>query len=309
VRRQDRGVALVLVLGAVVLLTLLAVELASTASVSWLRMTRTARDAAFRRLVDSASEVARGLIAEPEPVFVTHWGQKWNCEILFSLRPGEGASVRLEDESGKLNIAQAISHPAQSVAIAEAVVRLFSYLARHEGRGESFWRAVARRVLDRISYRDPLLTLDGLRETGLDSELLFGPNGVSRYLTCFGDGRINLNTAPRPVLASLDSDLDDEMIERIAHYRGKGEGESGSYKVFQTPEDLILVEGIVNRSVGADGQARTKRSLLEKVQGLVTVRSDCWGARIAATTEGRSRLAWAFFLPDGTRLTLEELLP
>src|SRR5450631_3046654 len=109
--RQNRGAALLLVLAAVALLAALAVEIASRASADTLRATRSARDGAFRRLFDSGAEIARGLLVEPEPSIVTHWGQSWNCELHFSHATGQDAVTRIEDESGKLNIARAIVHP------------------------------------------------------------------------------------------------------------------------------------------------------------------------------------------------------
>jgi len=305
VRRRERGAALLLVLAAVALLAALAVELASRASADSLRVTRSIRDGAFRRLFDSGAEIARGLIVEPEPSKIAHWGQPWNREFPFSLNPSETGTVRLSDENGKLNIARAISHPDEAPGIRDAVGRLFQYLARQDGRNARLWKDLE----DKVLRREPLVTLDGLRETSLEVSQVFGSDGLSRVLTCFGDGKINLNTAPRAVLASLDPEFDDAMVERIAGYRGKREGEPGSYKPFQEPQDLMLVEGIVNRSVGEDGRLRVTRSLYEKVQGLVTVGSSCFSARIEANVDGRRRQAWAFFRPDGARLGFEEVLP
>jgi len=309
VKRRDRGAALLLVLAAVALLAALAVELASRASADSLRAVRSSRDGAFRRISDSGAEIARGLIVEPDPSKIVHWGQPWNREIPFSLNAEERATVRLADESGKLNIARALSHPDEAPAIRGAVGRLFRYLARRDSRNSLYWKDLEDKVLRRLASKEPLLTLDGLRETSLEVSQVFGSDGLSRVLTCFGDGKINLNTAPRAVLASLDPEFDDAMVERIAGYRGKREGEPGSYKPFEEPQDLMLVEGIVNRSVGADGQLRVERNLYEKVQGLVTVASSCFSARILATVDGRRREAWAFFKPTGVRIGFEELAP
>jgi type II secretory pathway component PulK len=306
VSRSDRGAALILVLAAVSLLTILAVELASRASADSLRATRSARDAAFRQLFDSGAEAARGLLVEPDFMPVVHWGQSWNRDLKFSLGSGQDAVARLADESGKLNIARVISHREEAPASREAVRRLFGYLARRDSRK---WRSVEDKVLRRLDRGEPLQTLDGLRETDLDRSAIFGPDGLSRYLTCFGDGRINLNTAPKAVLASLDSEFDDAMVDRIAAYRGKREGEHGTYKAFEAPEDLMLVEGIVNRTVGADGELRISRNLYEKVKGRVSVGSDCFSARIDATVHGHARQAWAFFKPNGSRLAFEDVLP
>lgn len=308
-RRRERGAALLLVLAAVALLAALAVELASRASADSLRAGRSSRDGAFRRLFDSGAELGRGLIVEPEASKIVHWGQSWNRDLPFTLSPGESGVVRLSDESGKLNIARAISHPEEAPAIREAARRLFGYLARQDSRNARFWKEAEDKVLRRLASREPLLTLDGLRESSLELSQVFGSEGLSRVLTCFGDGKINVNTAPRAVLASLDPEFDDAMVERIAGYRGKGEVEPGSYKPFQEPQDLMLVEGIVDRSVGANGELRVTRNLYEKVQGLITVGNSCFSVRIDVAVDGHRRQAWAFFKPNGTRLGFEEVLP
>jgi hypothetical protein len=167
---------------------------------------------------------------------------------------------------------------------------------------------------------EPLLTLDGLREAGLGLEDLFGKRGLSRYLTCFGDGKINLNTAPRAVLYALDEEFDAAIVDRIAQYRGDPEGLEGVYKPFEEPKDLRLVEGMVERAF-TDSQPRVVRDLFLKVQSLVTTRSSAFSVRISARVGDRGRDAWAFFEPKRIeragdhprrslrRLALEEILP
>ncbi len=274
-----------------------------------LQGTRAPPDGAYRTFFDSGTEVARGLRSEPEPSKNNHRGQGWNRELGYTLASGQDGVVHISDESGKLNIARAISNPGEAPPIRDAVRRHFEYLARLHPKGGRNWNDLEDKVLRRLSSREPLQSLDGLREAGLEVSLVFGSDGLSRYLTCFGDGKINLNTAPRAVLASLDSEFDDAMVERVAGYRGNREGEPGPYKPFEEPEDLMLVEGIVNRSVGADGQFRIVRNLYEKVQALVSVKSVCFSARIEATVEGRHREAWSFFKPSGSRLAFEEVAP
>jgi general secretion pathway protein K len=308
--QRSRGAALVLVLAAVVLLTAVAVELASRAGADSLRATRSARDAQFRRLFDSGSEVGRSLLIESKLEKVVYWGQAWNQELRFVLGAGEEAVLRLEDESGKINIGRAISHPDEATAIRGRLARLFKYLARQDAGSGLDWKQIAEKLDRRLGTRQPLQTLDGLREAGLDAAQVFGPGAACRYLTCFGSGRINLNTAPKAVLYALDPELDDAMVERINKYRGSGEGErGGTYRPFEEPRDLMLVEGIVNRSVGADGEIRVDRNLYEKIQGLVSVGSDCFSAQVRAAAAGRPREAWVFLSPNGSRITFEEILP
>ena len=308
-RRSERGAVLLLVLAAVTLLTVLAVEMASRASADSLRATRGSRDAGFRRLFDSGSEVARGMLVERVPESIDFWGQPWNQTVRFNLGAQERAALRVMDESGKLNISRAITQPDEAAAIRLRLERLFDYLARHDPSKSRSWKVVGEKVLSRLATRQTLLTLDGLREAGLELSQVFGQEGLSRYLTCFGDGAINLNTAPSAVLYAVDPEFDDVMVDRIAGFRGKGDGEPGTYKAFQDPQDLMLVEGIVNRSVGSDGQLRVDRNLYEKVKGLVTVKSSCFSVRIEAKVDAKEREAWAFFKSGGSRIALEELLP
>jgi hypothetical protein len=309
VRRRERGAVLLLVLAAVALLTVLAVELAARASSDSLRATRSSREGSFRRLLDSGSEVARGLLAERPSEPWDAWGQSWSRRIDFGLGEHEKASVEMMDESGKLNISRAITSPEEAPVIRERLDRHFDYLARRDLSRNRAWKEIGEKVKRRLLTRQTLLTLDGLREEGLDLSVVFGSEGLARYLTCFGDGTVNLNTAPRAVLYSMDPELDDAMVDRIAGYRGKGEGGGRAYKPFREPQDLMLVEGIINRSVGADGQLRVDRNLYEKLKSLITVRSACFAARVSARVDLKEREAWAYFKPGGSRISFEELLP
>jgi type II secretory pathway component PulK len=283
-KSRERGAALLLVLAAVAILSVLAVELASRASAESLRAERSTRDAAFRRLFNSGGSIACGLLAEPSR----------NREMTFTLGAGEQASIRMADESGKINIARIYSHPDEATAIRGRVARLFDYLKKEA-------QPLRDQVLKRIESRQPLFTLDGLREAEIDPARIFGPDGLSRHLTCFGDGLINLNTAPPAVLYALDPEFDEALVERIAGYRGR--------KVFQQTEDILLVEGIVTRTLLADGRFQVTRNLYEKVRELVTVSSSAFSASIEAEAQGRRREAWVFLKPRGERIAIEEILP
>ena len=57
---------------------------------------------------------------------------------------------------------------------------------------------------------------------GMTKEIFYGTKerpGISEYLSVYGDGRININTAPRMVIKALSEDLDDEMVEGMLSYR------------------------------------------------------------------------------------------
>ncbi len=57
---------------------------------------------------------------------------------------------------------------------------------------------------------------------GVTRELFYGDEhlpGISSYLTVYGDGKININTADSLVLRSLADDLDTEMVSDMIEYR------------------------------------------------------------------------------------------
>jgi general secretion pathway protein K len=57
---------------------------------------------------------------------------------------------------------------------------------------------------------------------GVTRELFYGTEespGLVQCMTVFGDGRININTAPRPVLKALSPDMADGDVEWLDRYR------------------------------------------------------------------------------------------
>jgi type II secretory pathway component PulK len=301
----SRGAVLLLVIAAVAILTVLAVELAARSSVDALQAARASRDAAFRRLFDSAIEAATGVLAEGGGRPYDDWGDTWNREYRFTLGPDEQVAFRIADESGKLRIGSESDARDDAPQAGTRLERLLAYLkAREPGRAES-WEDVRSRLFDRLglAYRDrrivrafepdPLRTLDGLREAGLSLDAVFGETGLCRYLTCFGDGRVNINTAPPAVLFALDEEFDESVVAAIVRRRGGAEGETAEYSAFKDPRELQEIDGVVVRGV-AGGQPRVIRDLFEKVRDRVSVSSTCFSVRMNATAGGRSRRAWAF---------------
>jgi general secretion pathway protein K len=328
VRRRERGAVLILVLGVVSILSMLAVELAARSTARTQMASRVLRDSSFRRLFDSGSEIARGILSEPEAMTYDFWGDPWAQDVHFTLLPEEDATVRIADESGKINIARALSHSDEVPRLREMLDRLFDYLRQENPGGQGTQDKVLARLgiipkteKDPSRRPGPLFTLDGLREAGLEMSEVFGNSGLSRYLTCFGDGKINLNTAPPAVLYALGKDFDPAMVDRIVRFRGKGEDQRVAFTPFKEPRDLELVDGVVERLTVA-GRPRVTRSLYAQVSDRVTTQSTCFSARISAgTVGGRRREAWVFFdikrvarsgeplHREVRKIVLEEILP
>jgi general secretion pathway protein K len=73
---------------------------------------------------------------------------------------------------------------------------------------------------------------------------------LSPYVTAFGDGDVNINTASSPVLMSLSDNISEEMAERVITYRerqkfeNKGELVNAGFETALTAEfiDRITVD-------------------------------------------------------------------
>ena len=137
----------------------------------------------------------------------------------------------------------------------------------------------------------------------------------SDLLTTFGDGRVNLNTAPAPVLYALDEGFDEALIASIEQWRGKiavaGQVGGGS---FESAQALEQIKGVVETSI-VNGQLQVTKNLFLNVKDRLTVQGKIFSARVAVCVDGRNRIAWGFLeagnavLPDMRVLAVEELEP
>jgi len=117
-----------------------------------------------------------------------------------------------------------------------------------------------------------LTTGELLLVKGFERDLLFlspsvrSPSGneeyssLRRYITVYGDGKININTAPVVVLLCLSEDMDEFIAEDIVEEREKA--------AFSKIEDLKNVESVSD-------------TLYDEINGLITVKSNVF--RITAT--------------------------
>lgn len=308
-----------LVLGAIAILSILAIELSHRARLDISQASRARRDAAYRRAFSSGLEIAKGLLLEgrTNPGF-DYLGDPWNREISATLDRGITLNIKVVDESGKLNILQAVGNGDNAEKMRKALVRLFKHLHHLEPRRTKEWDEAEGALFKRLNLKEkqppaPLYTLDGLREEGLSRELLFGgtqPEAMALCdcLTTFGLGRININTAPAPVLYALDSGLEWSTVDEIIQWRGgKGQGFTGSHRPFRQVKDLEMVNGIVQKQM-INGQLHVTQNILLKIQDQICVNSGTYSVRIQAEAAGHSRVAWGFFELSGPLGATQESL-
>lgn len=100
------------------------------------------------------------------------------------------------------------------------------------------------------------------------------------YVTCYTDGRININSAPLEVLITMDG-ITEEIAEAIINYRTK--------RPFERPEDLKNVPGI-------------SPGLYHSLQGRYTVKALIYGITIKAEQSDIKKYIHGVVNPETLRL-------
>ncbi len=141
-----------------------------------------------------------------------------------------------------------------------------------QGTGAESYYYAARRPSYEVRNRPMITTGELLLVKDVDREMLFLPPSrrsslvpegykpLNDYVTVYGDGRININTAAYPVLLSLSHDMDETIVDDILEYRQENHFERvGDLKNVETVSDILY----------------------DEVAPLITVKSDVF--RITAT--------------------------
>jgi general secretion pathway protein K len=124
--------------------------------------------------------------------------------------PVDGGSIQLEisDEDGKINVNRLIEKGNLSTRLGEATMRLFQFF---DIEPRVFPPLLGYLSEDTI-VNEPFDTKSQLLEfPGLDN--------LVDFLTIYSPGRININTAPLPVIQSLSGEMNEELAQSIINYR------------------------------------------------------------------------------------------
>ena len=103
---------------------------------------------------------------------------------------------------------------------------------------------------------------------GITKELYEGTGGnpgIADYLTIYGDGNININTADKPVLKALSEDITDEVFEDLDAYR-KDENNEDTLKNISWIQSVtgISLSGITVKSTYFEIIAVGKKDRMER---------------------------------------------
>jgi general secretion pathway protein K len=111
---------------------------------------------------------------------------------------------------------------------------------------------------------------------GITKELFYGTMekpGISNYLSIYGDGRININTADPLVLASLSDEIDEERAQEMVAYREDEENDLSKIKWYETALDPsvnistgLITTGSTHFEISSEG---FKGTISKRVTGIV----------------------------------------
>lgn len=282
--RKEEGFVLVLVLLIVALLMAMVVDFAYGIYVNMngLNNLRTLEKLALQcsSLIESSSGLLRqgissGVITPGAP------------EMEIPLEEDVTLFFKIDDENGKFNVNYMLNQDGTIETIHyKSFKRLLAALKLDE--------AIADKVadwMDRDSNPMPLGNEKGAKNALLDSvaELkLFIPQTayatLEPYITIYGEGGININTASVPVLMSLSEEIDEETANRVLTYR--------EHQPFKYASDLQKVPGFETITAG----------FLE----LITEKSSAYNLKARAEENGIKKMIEAVTDTDGRILYWRE---
>jgi general secretion pathway protein K len=200
-------------------------------------------------------------------------------------------NLSIEDEGGRIPVNRLVAGNGYNAPIREMLLRLLtgpSFRLSRDQAGEVVdalkdWIDADDEVtgagaegryyagLDR-PYAAKNAPLDCIEELlmvrGVTRELFYGTgetSGLATCLTVFGDGKININTAPKPVLRALSAEMTEDAVKRLDDYR-------------RDEKNDLADPAWYNRIRGATG--------LNIPAGLISVRSDTFRI-LAVGLQGR----------------------
>lgn len=247
--RSDRGVALILVLLAVSVIVALTVQLSRDTRSGIYEASNLSDGIRLRYIAQSGFHMGQALLLADKNAYdalTEPWANTGPASIQSERLFDKGAfRLAIEDEGGKIAINRLVAGNAYNPMIRDLLLRLLTgpyfRLERDRAAGlidaikdwidadnevtgagaeAPFYAALAQPYAVKNAPLDCIEEL--LMVKGMTRELFYGHGdspGLVRCLTPFGDGRININTAPKQVLRALAEEMTDGEVERLDTYR------------------------------------------------------------------------------------------
>ncbi len=318
-RREQSGIALLVVMMLAAIIIPFAAEFAYQIALEYTTANNVSDQLAIDNAIESQYQIVLArLQLDGQGNQTDSYDDPWNADELRSRTDddtGVSLSTTMFDEQGKFNVHILAEASAQRKPIWKArlteLIKFFRAETKFDARpyaeevADAIYRWVngatsrgsvpkpntaddrAMLVLEELHFVSDLFQKHRLLEDIRDGEEV--APGLHRFLTVYGNGKINLNTAPKAVLQAIfasDPDLADRIIERRDGMgedapEDEGDEESGEGgNPFNDPNQILEVEGVdqpklvANKVVPADD---------------FDVRSNVFSARIAAQKEQSRR--------------------
>lgn len=299
-----RGVALILVLLVISIITALTVQLNRDTRSGAYEAANLGDGIRLLYIAESGFHVGEAILLADKNAFDALTELWAHTEMIShqSERFFDNGSFRLtiEDEAGKIAVNRLVSGNAYNPLIRDLLIRLLTgpYFRLERGKAlelieaikdwidaddavtgggaeKAFYSALERPYAAKNAPLDCIEEL--LMVKGISLDLFYGRGdspGLSRCLTVFGDGRININTAPKYVLRALAEEMTDDDVERLDRYR-RDEGNNLGYPLWyqklpraariNIPANLITVQSAIFRVTAVGLQGR----VAERITGVV----------------------------------------
>ncbi|MCX5838988.1 MAG: type II secretion system minor pseudopilin GspK [Deltaproteobacteria bacterium] len=244
-----RGVALIIVLLMVSIIVALTIQLNRDTRSEVYGAANISDGIRLRYIAESGFYVGEALLLADKTSFDALTEPWANTEMIALQSEGffDNGSFKLaiQDETGKILVNRLISGNAYNPLIREFLLRLLTgpYFHLEQRRAEELMDAIKDWIDadDEVTgggaegayyaglarpYTAKNAPIDCIEELlmvkGVNRELFYGTGdspGLVQCLTVFGDGRININTAPRPVLRALAAEMADGDVDWLDRYR------------------------------------------------------------------------------------------
>jgi general secretion pathway protein K len=299
-----RGVALILVLLVISVIMALTIQLNRDTRSGVYEAANLGDGIRLRYIAESGFHVGEALLLADKNAFDA-LTELWANTQMISLQSEhffDNGSFKLmiEDEAGRIAVNRLVSGNSYNPLIRDLLLRLLTgpYFRLERGKAVELIEAIkdwidaddevtgggAERAfyaaLER-PYAVKNAPLDCIEELlmvkGMSLDLFYGKGdspGLSRCLTVFGDGRININTAPKYILRALAEEMTDDEVERFDRYRRDERNNLGDPLWYQKlpravginiPAGLIAVRSDIFRITAVGLQGR----VAERITGAV----------------------------------------
>ncbi len=312
---NNRGVALITVILIIVILVAVVIELNRSSRAGIYDAANISDGIKLTYIAKSGFYGAAAILNNSQNDYVT-LRDDWAHMETISLQSGtlftDGYfSVRIEDEAGKIPLNKLVNGSDYNPEIKDILIRLLSQ--PEFGLTESKVSEIVDSIKDWIDSDDNVTgngaetsyyasldppyeaknaPLDCIEELlmvkGMTKEIFYGTNekpSLAQFVTTDSDGAININTAPKMVLRSLNEAISPELADKMDEYRNSAGNDLSGTKWFldmagvNIPPDLITVKSgyfkIISTGKMYD-MSKTITGIVQRQQGQKSVQTIKW---------------------------------